>query len=360
VAPQTFLGSTKELAMSSRRNLTARLRFRPRFEQLENRLTPALGVSAAGPALNVQALGAQVNKNHTVIILDDGRGDITVTADGVTQNFTGIHSITVNGGNKKDNVAYTLTGDLRGNESLSVNLKQGSDTFTGIIAGNILGQAAKGGFSVSGSLAMQVDGGPGRDTITLTGTSDVQENGTLTFGARSGPGTAPGAAGPGKDAINVNFFTGTIAGLVDLDLGAGQGGLDAPVTAVTILDNVATTGMLRANLLGSTGSLGRINDNFTYSGQLKGTLDVTENGSAGNDSLNINVNLAAGSIPIVQAAENGFGGNDKLALNVTNKPLSPGAGQLRLSIQGKLDGGAGFDTATTNLSPPDVMIVNVP
>src|SRR5262249_51423577 len=93
----------------------------PRVEELESRLTPSLTVTHVGPAVTIHAVGpAQLSSSHFVHVFDDGAGDITVVADGVTTSVTGITSISLSGGKLVDQMAYTLTGNLKQTESLTV------------------------------------------------------------------------------------------------------------------------------------------------------------------------------------------------------------------------------------------------
>src|SRR5262245_44735392 len=139
-------------------------RFAPRVEELESRLTPSLTVSHVGPCLTIAAVGpAQLNSSHFVHIFDDGAGDITVVIDGATASFTGISCIKLSGGHFVDVMAYTLTGNLKQTESLSVKLND-RDLFNSFLFGTI-GDAATG---KNGNMNIQVNDSPGNDRVGLS------------------------------------------------------------------------------------------------------------------------------------------------------------------------------------------------
>src|SRR5262249_35462560 len=133
----------------------------PRIEELESRLTPSLTVSHFGPNLTIHAVGpAQLFSSHFVHIFDDGAGDVTVVADGITTAFTGINNITLSGGKLVDVMAYTLTGNLKQTESLTVKLND-RDLFNSFLFGTI-GDAKT---STPGTMNIQVNDSPGNDRV---------------------------------------------------------------------------------------------------------------------------------------------------------------------------------------------------
>jgi hypothetical protein len=322
--------------------------FTPRLESLEERLTPTLAVTAFGPNLSIAAVtAAQVNSNHVVRITDDGRGDIIVTADGSTSVFHDITSITVTGGNKADFVGYILTGDLTGKESLFVNLKQGDDHFTGLLLGKILG--AGGTNPAPSNLNIRVDNGPGNDTARLFVLGDVQSGATLGFTNTSG-----GNSGTTADLDTaVVEIDGKIAGRANFDFTSGKNPNIANRPSVTFLQTNDISGTETVTMHGTTAAgssplprprprrlAGVITDIFRYTGQLTGTLKVSEQGAPGNNVFDEEFTLNAGSNGVLQALEDArpaaslFLNTNSETINVTKvgpfgaPPLVQGIGHL--------------------------------
>src|SRR5262249_24004425 len=127
---------------------SARNRFRPQFEALENRWVPAtMTFNAATATLTVTGTASK----DAIVITDDGTnnaGAVTVSANGTTLFTSGptagvnqVHSIQIDtqGGNH-DSVRYTLTGNMvANNRSVTVTFGSGKgDTFEANINGNLV------------------------------------------------------------------------------------------------------------------------------------------------------------------------------------------------------------------------------
>jgi hypothetical protein len=117
---------------------------------------------------------ATAHQNNTITIRNDGDGNLAITADGVTRNFTQVVNVNVETGDGRDTVTYnqgtsTHRVDLRRSFGLSVDFQGGffddgqGDHFTANVFGDV-------GFSQIGivharELGFDVLGGNGADRI---------------------------------------------------------------------------------------------------------------------------------------------------------------------------------------------------
>lgn len=317
-------------------------RFAPRVEELESRLTPSLTVTHVGPCLTIHAVGpAQLFSSHFAHVFDDGAGDITVVADGVTTAVSGINSISLSGGKLVDVMAYTLTGNLKQTESLAVKLND-RDRFNAILLGTI-GDAATG---KNGNLNIQVNDSPGNDVVGLSVTRDVLKGSTLNYANNFGVG---GIASNSFGSVSV---LGNIAGTANFDFATGQSAAIANKEALIFSQFGNISGTENVTAHGATRALGFINDNFSFNGQLTGTLNVQE---------------LAGSNPFLRAASHLFeqftlqnGSNGRLSAVENNQPFSAGtetlnvfkSGTVTASVVGLID--AAFGSTPTTNDPAEV------
>src|SRR5262249_32014774 len=182
----------------------------PRADDPGPRLTPSLTVPQPGPSLTTHAVGpAQLNSSHFAHVFDDGAGDVTVVADGVTTAVTGITSISLSGGNLVDVLAYTLTGNLKQTEGLAVRLNP-RDRFNALLLGTI-GDATT---STKGNLNIQVNDSPGNDVVGLSVRGAVLSGSTLTYANNFGLGGT-------TNSVGVVDVLGTIAGTANFDFTTG-------------------------------------------------------------------------------------------------------------------------------------------
>jgi hypothetical protein len=304
--------STKEHPMSSQRSLTARLRFRPRVEDLEGRWVPTVMVVPGGGSLTLTGVGKAA---HTYQIIDDGKGDVSVTGDGVQSSFTNISSITINGAKGADSVTYLLTGPLQQAQSITANLGKGANSFVGLVQ-----QGVKAGGSLSLNLA-----GKGTETYALNVLGGVEAGGSVN--------AVLNPAGATKATETVNFLNGKIAGTVTLDL---EGTTGADAENVMINGDIDTSGFV---MVQERGKPGNDTENILYTGQDKGTLLTQADGGPGNDTINTQITLNTGSSGVVIAGEQGGPGNDKLTLAVRKQTGD------NPTVQATVNGGPGMDTA---------------
>jgi hypothetical protein len=334
--------------MSLQRNL--RNRFAPRVEALEDRLVPALTVNHLGTSLTITAMGnTQLNHNHSVTILDDGKGDFTVTIDGSTTSFSGVTSLTFFGGNKADHVVYELTGDLQQTETLAFHLRQGNDTFSGLLLGNI--GHTSGGTTTNGALNLSVDHGPGNDVASLVDLGKVLSGSSLNYTENFG-GNATGVANRVASTV---LIEGDVAGTASFDFTTGQSNAFANRETLNFvqLGNITGSGVETVTAHGTTRSPGFIHDTFDFNGQLKGTLVVSE--QAGTTSTSRAFNTLDEEITL------NSGSNGSLFPMENNQPRSKGTETLNVfksgspTVVGTIDQAFPGSTATTN-DPADVTI----
>jgi hypothetical protein len=210
-------------------------RFTPRLESLEDRLVPALHLTALGVSVMqfgtlVQITGASTK--DMITILDNGTdndGAVQVTFSpkktGATSPFFSHGKVTLiaintKGGN--DTVSYTLSqaGADTASRSIHCELGSGKDSFAGKIADGLAGGArwevsVHGGsgkdserFDCAGrleggsNLSVSLFGDSDRDTIKADWSVRLPSQANVVFKADGGSG---------KDNIDCNFIFGPIA-----------------------------------------------------------------------------------------------------------------------------------------------------
>jgi hypothetical protein len=319
--------------------------FAPRIEELECRLTPALTVTHVGTSLTIAAVGtAQLNSSHFVHIFDDGAGDITVVADGVTTTATGITSISLSGGKFVDVMAYTLTGNLKQAESLTAKLND-RDVFNSILLGSI-GDAKT---STPGALNIQVNDSPGHDQVGLSVAGGVLKGSLLNYANNFGVGAIASNSFCGVNVL------GNIAGVADFDFTTGQSAGIANKESLIFSQFGNISGTENVTAHGVTRAPGFINDSFSFNGQLTGTLNVQER--AGSNIFFRAVNHLSEQFTL----QNGSTG--RLFVLEDNQPRSAGTEVVNVFKNGTVTvGPGGFideavgSTAATN-DPGQVVII---
>jgi hypothetical protein len=174
-------------------------RFIPRLEAFDDRSLPS--VTASGGDLFI--LGDDTA--NTVVIMDDGAGNVEVTMDGQDYVFADplnpITSITIQTFGGVDTVDYTLTGDLVGKQTVVADLGNRADSFTAHLSDRTLAPDSRliiqsfgdgGGdhltldaqnVSVAAGASLEVDfiGGKAKDSITIDYTPGPINDGTVTI-----------------------------------------------------------------------------------------------------------------------------------------------------------------------------------
>jgi hypothetical protein len=325
--------------MSTQRS--AQKSFRPHIEILEDRTVPTVSGVLKGSALTIKG---DPNQNHQITIMDQN-GSVTVTADGKTAQFSGVSSIDYESGTQRDNVNLIVMGDasntITGNTIITVNLKQDNDTFNGSILGNI----GKADGSVTGSLAVGVQGGSGSDTISMRslGTTNVNVGSKLGLFSFTGTGTNT------KDIVQMQ---GNVLGEEDIVVNnPGTSPRDKDLVNLSVNGNVGATGSLTMDINAQAVGNGTLNGTVSYTGQLKGQLNALIAGGKGNNTLNTNLFFTAGSSGIWSANEKGGAGNDTLIAEAHKQVATDPV----VVVNSVADGGGGFNKATLT---PNFMALN--
>lgn len=153
--------------------------FVPRFEALEDRLTPSV-TFIEDTATHLLTVNASWGQNNNITIVNNGDGDLTITADGTTRNFTNVTELRVNTYEGTDTVTYNQGTaasevDIRRNFKLRVdlgdNLSGSMDRFTANVFGDV-GFFNDGAWQAR-SLDFHVFGGGGADRIDINADADV-------------------------------------------------------------------------------------------------------------------------------------------------------------------------------------------
>jgi hypothetical protein len=249
-------------------------------ESLSDRLVPSVTFTEHPDthSLNVVAASGQ---NNTITIRNDGDGNLRITADGVTRDFTGVESLFVNTGNGRDQVTYrqgtaTQEADIVRSFDLRVDLgymtsSNDFDRFTANVFGDV-GQNRRFGLEVNGGAAADVIDLNLNDTDVATGaTLDIDAEGLN-----------------GNDTITIDM-DGELDGTLLLYAKGGHiyGGADNDTVAVNILLDA-----------GSTGSVGGTNETV-YGGA------AVVWGDLGNDNLRFAIRHQTGSNAEVNAVLDG-------------------------------------------------------
>ena len=288
---------------------SARNRFLPRLEALEDRWVPST-FTFDGPTATLTVTGTA--GKDAIVITDDGTnnaGAVTVTSNGATLFTSGptagvdqVHTIQVNTlGGGHDSVVYNLTGNMvANNRSIVATFGGGKgDTFAANVNGSL----------VNSFLLLQANGGNGGDRLSGTMTGSLNGASFLGFIYKGGTG---------KDTINIDATN-------SVDIG--------PLAQLTVL---------------ADGGAGNDVVNVKYEGQMQGAFFLDAAGSAGNDRVSATVTFDGVSNGLLfgptspntgkaAAQVDGGGGNDRLSFEVD---LS---GSLKPASAAEIDGGAGVD-----------------
>jgi hypothetical protein len=293
-------------------------RVKPQLESLEDRCCP----STVAFHYHVLTLTGG-SSNSTMVVRDDGHGDVAVTLNGRTTHYAGVQQIDVNSKTGDDTINYALTGRLTTSEQLSLHLGAGSDLVRldysrGVAAPN---------------LTINIDGGVGDQNVTalfgpITNTN-LQVNANLRYGF---------------DHFTA-LFNGDLTGRanVDVDVNGGSGILGVNVQERGAI--ASTAQMAIDEYLGSNNNTSHVD----YTGKLSGRLAINVQGGPQWDWLESTINLTPGSTGTLYDHELGGAGSDLLMLMVHD----PGS-HLR-SLSALIDGQGGFNTAVRT---PNVRVLN--
>lgn len=247
-------------------------------EALADRLAPSVTFTD-NPSDRSLTIVAADNQNNTITIRNDGAGNLTVVADGVTRTFTQVEHVDVDAGNGQDTVTYnqgTSTQARNTTRSFSLHVDLGSGLFDGSatnrFTANVFGNV---GFVQNGAvqardLSFDIWGGNGADRLDFNFNDTDIRTGSELYIMAIGFGGADNITLDSDGEVDGNLFF-TLQ---------GWGGNDT-IAANVLLD------------AGSTGLLGR-----------DGTA-ANIRGDEDSDNLRFAVRHQAGSQAEVDAALNG-------------------------------------------------------
>jgi len=283
-------------------------RARPQLETLEDRCCPS-GVTFHSHLLTLNG----DSSNTTMVVRDDGHGDVKVTLDSRTTSYAGVQQIVVNSKTGADRIDYALTGKLTTSELMTLNLGNGDD---------LVKLDYTKGVSAA-SLKVNVNGDNGDQNVTalygpVTDTN-VQVNANL---------------GGGFDHFTA-FVNGGLSGKahVDFNIKGGSG-----IEGVNIVDRGAIGPSAKLSVEEALGSNNH-SSHVDYTGKLSGQLSVNVQGGPAWDWLESTINLTPGSTGSVYDHELGGAGSDMLQLMIYN------AGSRLKSLDALIDGQGGVNTA---------------
>ena len=293
-------------------------RARPQLESLEDRCCPS-GVTFHSHLL---ALTGD-STNGTMIVRDDGRGDVQVTLDGHRSSYSGVQQILINSKTGDDTINYALTGKLTESEQLTLNL--GS-------AGDLARLDYSKGVSAPG-LKVNINGDGGDQNVTAL------------FGPVTNTNLQVDAnLGDGFDHFTA-LFNGDVTGRADVNVRVNGG---RGIEGVVVQDHgaIAATAQVNVGLnLGSNNNTSHVD----YTGKLSGKLAINVQGGPQWDWLESTINLTPGSTGSLYDHELGGAGSDLLILMIHD----PGS-HLK-SLDALINGQAGFNTA---VHTPNVRVLN--
>jgi hypothetical protein len=286
-----------------------RQRFLPGLEALEDRCVPSsLGLLRLGTAVQSGAslaITANSPTSNKVVVLDDGRGDLTVTWNGGPSHFfSGVKDVTITVLGKADQVIWAQQGTLKESLNVQVNLK-----------GTVSNFFEFGGADLAAGTTEQV-------TATGTGRgSDVMEMDTRGLGAGA-EARLIAQGGIGVDVIDLHQGGGVGAGAVLALEGFTQG--NSPQVNISVNSDVAKGANVFMNAVesgfasASSTSPGAISE--SYFGKNDGTVLMESVGGLGNVNIFSDVDVAAGSTGTTQDFESDFlsRGTDNFKLTATD------------------------------------------
>ena len=183
-------------------------RFAPRLELLDDRIVPSCTIEQTGGLLRIEG----DHKSNVISIVDDGT-TVTVTCDdGTAEEFTDVTEIEVRGGNGQDAVTYDLTvADPAEGETgtavtrtVDVKLGNGVDSFDGSVTGDLVDGSA---------VDVSVRGCNGKDVMAFDVAGDVAADATLDVLMKGGNG---------KDEA-LTSYAGILLGTLTWALEGGNG-----------------------------------------------------------------------------------------------------------------------------------------
>jgi hypothetical protein len=284
--------------------------------------------------LTITANSPTTNK---VVVIDDGRGDLTVTLNGATQSFSGVSDVTITVLGKTDQVSWEQEGTLKERIlNVQVNLKGTSSNLFDFRGANVAALSTEQVFATGT--------GKGNDTISMD-----------TLGLGTGATAALQASGSnGKNLIDLTQQGGVGAG-AQLNLTAFTGGLNLPGSDIDLeVDSDVGQGA-EVSVIAQAGS-GSVRIQEDFQGQNDGTVTMQNFGGRGNTTSFSNVADLPGSTGTLKDFQ-GFGvgrGTDKWELEVS---VASSPSDL-FKVGGNL-GAQNTATVTPDVQVSNCQVVNV-
>jgi hypothetical protein len=254
--------------------------------------------------------------DSTMRIRDGGHGNVTATVvdgKGHRTTVTGkdVQRIEIHSKSGNDRIDYALTGTLTTSEQISLDLGKGNDQASLNYAAGV----------AAPSLTVRVTSSQGYDEVSAR------------FGAIRGTNLdLRTQLGNGPSQFRA-WLNGDLTGNAKVFLGV-NGGRSYDGIDIKTSGNIAATAQLAID---AEGGPGKDTVHVDYWGRLDGKLTTVANGGPGDDWVESNIRLAAGSKGKLDAKVLGGPGDDLLILRVHD--LS----HHLQSLKAVMDGGAGLN-----------------
>jgi hypothetical protein len=296
-------------------------RFVPQCESLSDRILPAVTFSYNN-ATGVLVLTGN-KKDDNIYINDPGNGALRVEASGMGVIFpTGVKSIQVFGKQGKDQVFYTLLGQLTNPMTITGDMSDGNDKLT----------IEFGGREMLFNFTVQISMGANDDKVFLNNIGQMAAGHAYNFNI-SGNGNG--------DQINANLL-GNVLGNASFNLSGNQDLDKINFTANNDID-VRAGGRLSVRTDDDT--------QYNYVGEVDGLLELFLKGPSNEDTFSAQVNIqpdSNGIVGVVSGFVNGGSDEDKLTFKVFN---NAGAFTTLSGLQIIGEGGKDKCTFTPNVAP---------
>jgi hypothetical protein len=263
----------------------------PRLEALEERCCPS-SVSFHNHILDVIDGGGA----NSVLVRDDGHGDVRVTLDGRTRSFRGVRELLLNSTTGDDTINYALTRTLTTSELIRLNLGKGND--------QVHLDFSKG---VSAPhLNIGINGG---------GFQGSQQGVTAVFGAITNSDLRLAARmGGGWDHVTTRF-NGALEGRANVDVNVRGGDY---IDGISVRAGGPIGAAARLSV--ETSTVGLMDTaQVDYTGKLAGHLSIQQRTGRGWDWQESTVNVEAGSTGALLDHVQGGRGSGLLMVNIRDR-----------------------------------------
>lgn len=304
------------------------------LEALEGRWCPSAAARLSGDTLRITGDNFH---NDVAVVQNDSHDSLDVVADGFSYHFfsSSVRKVIVDLKGGDDSFQWHMdSGRFAFRKELSLTLGNGNDTA-------VLDFSAGDQVTIAAALKISVDAGNGGDDVRAA-FGDVDSSGSVNFSA---------GLGNGDDACALALegsLHGRAQAKISVDGGAGADMLSVQADHA-FLD--------RWSLLDVTVDGGSGNDriDYVYSGELHGQLKFSGSGGAGDDTIFADLTLDTSSDGRAWAREYGESGRDDLTLRVYDPSRSSSSYHGPAAVDGRVDGGSGWDSCSVT---PGIRVVN--